>query len=163
MAHHHPIWLPSMLVYNYQIRKIMTPTRFNQLAHLARESLPEAPIERLQWLYQVVSAATSYAQLNETTPTVLKGGNFPRENTLAGWPSGLMKWSSVLKGKDEKGLKSQLMSAASSAAQGLQNRLHDPTDGRLVLMLAKVAYCLNPFQPFVHRDCLLYTSDAADE
>ena len=127
-------------------------TRFNQLAHLARESLPEAPIERLQWLYQVVSAATSYAQLNETTPTILKGGNFPRENTLAGWPSGLMKWSSVLKGKDEKGLKSQLMSAASSAAQGLQNRLHDPTDGRLVFMLAKVAYCLNPFQPFVHRD-----------
>ena len=127
-------------------------TRFNQLAHLARESLPEAPIERLQWLYQVVSAATSFAQLNETTPTILKGGNFPRENTLAGWPSGLMKWSSVLKSKDEKGLKSQLMSAASSAAQGLQNRLHDPTDGRLVFMLAKVAYCLNPFQPFVHRD-----------
>ncbi len=129
-----------------------TNTRFNQLAHLAREPLPEAPIERLQWLYQVVSAATSFAQLNDTTPTILKGGNFPRANTLAGWPAGLMKWSSVLKGKNDKALKASIISNASNAAERLQNRLHDPTDGRLVLMLAKVAYCLNPFQPFVHRD-----------
>ena len=129
-----------------------TSTRFNQLAHLAREPLPETAIERLQWLYQVVSSATSFAQLNEITPTILKGGNFPRANTLAGWPAGLMKWSSVLKGKDDKTLKARIISDASSAAERLQNRLHDPTDGRLVLMLAKVAYSLNPFQPFIHRD-----------
>ena len=129
-----------------------TSTRFNQIAHLAREPLPETAIERLQWLYQVVSSATSFAQLNEITPTILKGGNFPRANTLAGWPAGLMKWSSVLKGKDDKTLKARIISDASSAAERLQNRLHDPTDGRLVLMLAKVAYSLNPFQPFIHRD-----------
>ncbi|MDP6866321.1 MAG: UvrD-helicase domain-containing protein [Candidatus Poseidoniaceae archaeon] len=129
-----------------------TSTRFNQLAHLAREPLPETAIERLQWLYQVVSSATSFAQLNEITPTILKGGNFPRANTLAGWPAGLMKWSSVLKGKDDKTLKARIISDASSAAERLQNRLHDPTDGRLVLMLAKVAYSLNPSQPFIHRD-----------
>ena len=129
-----------------------TSTRFNQIAHLAREPLPETAIERLQWLYQVVSSATSFAQLNEITPTILKGGNFPRANTLAGWPAGLMKWSSVLKGKDDKTLKARIISDASSAAERLQNRLHDPTDGRLVLMLAKVAYSLNPSQPFIHRD-----------
>ena len=129
-----------------------TSTRFNQLAHLAREPLPEAPVNRLQWLYQVVSAATSYAQLKEATPTILKGGNFPRANTLADWPSGLMTWSSVLKGKTDKVLKNQISTTASDAALRIQERLHDPTDGRLVLMLSKVAYCLNPFQPFVHRE-----------
>ena len=129
-----------------------TNTRFNQLAYLAREPLPDAPIERLQWLYQVASAATSFAQLKETKPTILRGGNFPRANTLADWPAGLMTWSSVLKGKGNQTQKEQIMSAASQYAGQLQNRLHDPNDGRLVLMLAKVAYCLNPFQPFVHRD-----------
>ena len=53
-----------------------TSTRFNQLAHLARETLPDAPTERLQWLYQVVSSATSLNQLSEVKPTILKGGNF---------------------------------------------------------------------------------------
>lgn len=129
-----------------------TSTRFNQLVHLARESLPDTPIERLQWLYQVVASATSFTQLNEVTPSLLKGGNFPRNNSLAGWPAGLMTWSSVLKGKDEKGLKNQISAAASDAAERLQHRIHDPTDGRLVFMLSKVAYCLNPSRPFVHRD-----------
>ena len=44
------------------------------------------------------------------------------------------------------------MKDASDAAIRLENRIHDPTDGRLVLMLAKVAYCLNPTRPFLHRD-----------
>ena len=129
-----------------------TSTRFNQLAHLARETLPDAPTERLQWLYQVVSSATSLNQLSEVKPTSLKGGNFPRSNSLAGWPAGLMTWSSVLKGKDEKTLKTQISAAASDAAQRLQDRIHDPTDGRLVFMLSKVAYCLNPSRSFAHRD-----------
>ena len=129
-----------------------TSTRFNQLVDLAREALPGAPIERLQWLYQVVSSATSITQLNEAKPTVLKGGNFPRSNSLSGWPAGLMTWSSVLKRKDEKSLKSQISRAASDAAQRLQDRIHDPSDGRLVFMLSKVAYCLNPSRPFAHRD-----------
>ena len=129
-----------------------TSTRFNQLAHLARETLPDAPTQRLQWLYQVVSSATSLNQLGEVKPTILKGGNFPRSNSLAGWPAGLMTWSAVLKGKDEKALKNQISTAASDAAQRLQDRIHDPTDGRLVFMLSKVAYCLNPSRPFVHRN-----------
>ena len=129
-----------------------TSTRFNQLVDLARGALPDAPIERLQWLYQVVSSATSITQLNEAKPTVLKGGNFPRSNSLSGWPAGLMTWSSVLKRKDEKSLKSQISSVASDAAQRLQDRIHDPSDGRLVFMLSKVAYCLNPSRRFAYRD-----------
>ena len=128
-----------------------TETRFNQLAHLARKPMSEQPIERLRWLYQVVAAATSPAQLEETKPTILKGGNFPRSNTLGNWPAGLMSWSSVLKKTSEKALKAQTTAAASDAARRLQERIHDPADGRLVLMLAKVAYCLNPVEPFVHR------------
>ena len=128
-----------------------TETRFNQLAHLARKPMSEQPIERLRWLYQVVAAATSPAQLEETKPTILKGGNFPRSNTLGNWPAGLMSWSSVLKKTSEKALKAHTTAAASDAARRLQERIHDPADGRLVLMLAKVAYCLNPVEPFVHR------------
>lgn len=129
-----------------------TNTRFNQLAHLAREPLPDGPIERLKWLYQVVSAAASFSQLNEVTPILLKGGNFPRSNSLAGWPAGLMTWSSVLKGKNDKTLKSQISTLASNAAQRLQDRIHNPDDGRLVFMLSKVAYSLNPSLPFLYRD-----------
>ena len=63
-----------------------------------------------------------------------------------------MTWSSVLKRKSEKTLKEQISAVASDAARRLQDRIHDPTDGRLVLMLAKVSYCLHPSQPFVHRE-----------
>ena len=129
-----------------------TNTRFNQLAHLARETLPTAPMEQLQWLYQVVAAAASHAQLKEAAPVILKGGHFPRANTLANWPSGLKTWSSVFTRKAEENTKAKLMKDASDAAIRLENRIHDPTDGRLVLMLAKVAYCLNPTRPFLHRD-----------
>ena len=144
LEHHAVIVAPAQVA--------TTKTRFNQLAHLARETLPTTPIEQLQWLYQVVAAAASHAQLKEAAPTILKDGHFPRANTLANWPSGLMTWSSVFKRKSEEAIKEQLMKDASKAATRLQNRIHDPNDGRLVLMLAKVAYCLNPTLPFVHRD-----------
>ncbi|MED5290624.1 MAG: UvrD-helicase domain-containing protein [Candidatus Thermoplasmatota archaeon] len=142
---HHPIIVAPAQVAT-------TNTRFNQLAHLARETLPTAPMEQLQWLYQVVAAAASHAQLKEAAPVILKGGHFPRANTLANWPSGLKTWSSVFTRKSEEDTKAKLMKDASDAALRLQNRIHNPNDGRLVLMLAKVAYCLNPTRPFTHRD-----------
>tara|TARA_Y100000589_G_scaffold271512_1_gene264225 strand:- start:16789 stop:21762 length:4974 start_codon:yes stop_codon:yes gene_type:complete len=128
-----------------------TNTRFNQLAYLAREPLPDEPMERLQWLYQVVASATTPAQLDEVTPSILKGGNFPRGNYLAGWPAGLVTWSS-LKTEDVQPLKQQAAALASDAGQRLQDRVHDPADGRLVFMLCKVAYCLNPSRQFLHRE-----------
>ena len=90
-------------------------------------------------------------QLEEVTPSILKGGNLPRSNYLAGWPAGLVTWSS-LKTKDVQTLKEQAVALASDAGQRLQDRIHDPADGRLVFMLCKVAYCLNPSRPFLHRD-----------
>ena len=62
-----------------------------------------------------------------------------------------MTWSS-LKTKDVQPLKQQATALASDAGQRLQDRIHDPADGRLVFMLCKVAYCLNPSRPFLHRD-----------
>ena len=127
-----------------------TNTRFNQLVYLAREPLPEEPMDRLKWLYQVVTSATTPAQLDEVTPSILKGGNFPRGNYLAGWPAGLVTWSS-LKTTEVQVLKQQAAALASDAGQRLQDRIHDPADGRLVFM-SQVAYCLNPSRPFLHRD-----------
>ena len=57
LEHHAVIVAPAQVA--------TTNTRFNQLAHLAREALPTTPIEQLQWLYQVVAAAASHAQLKE--------------------------------------------------------------------------------------------------
>ena len=142
--HHHSVFVAPAQTET-------TSTRFNQLVSLAREPLPDGPMERLQWLYQVVASATTPAQLDEVTPSILKGGNFPRSNYLAGWPAGLVTWSS-LKSKDLQALKQQATILASDAGQRLQDRIHDPTDGRLVFMLCKVAYCLNPSRPFLHRE-----------
>ncbi len=80
---HHPVFVAPAQTET-------TNTRFNQLAYLAREPLPGGQIERLQWLYQVVASATTPAQLDEVTPSILRGGNFPRGNYLAGWPAGLV-------------------------------------------------------------------------
>jgi ATP-dependent exoDNAse (exonuclease V) beta subunit len=146
------VFLSHHAIFVAPAQTLTTNTRFNQLAHLAREPLPNGPIERLHWLNQVVAAATSYAQYDEPKPSILKGGNFPRANTLKNWPSGLMTWSSVLKRKAEEGLKAEIRANASDAAQRLQDRIHDPADGRLVFMLAKVSYCLNPSQPFHFRE-----------
>ena len=84
--HHHSVFVAPAQTET-------TNTRFNQLAYLAREPLPDGSIERLQWLYQVVASTTTPTQLDEVTPSILKGGNFPRNNYLAGWPV-IGTWSS---------------------------------------------------------------------
>ncbi len=125
-------------------------TRFNQLAQLAREPLPKDPISRLQWIHQVVVSCCSFGQIEGATPSILNNGGFSSER-VSGWDSGLKKWSSFTK-KDEEKLKNTVQSEAKKAATLLRKHLHNPEDGRLLMMLSRASYALNPQRSFAFRD-----------
>ena len=130
-------------------------TRFNQLSQLAREPLPTTPISRLQWIHQVIVSACAPGQIEKTTPTILNSGGF-HSQTIGGWHSGLVKWSAVsfpgMTKKDSKTITKGIQDEAKEAATLLRNRLHNPEDGRLLMMLSRASYALNPQRDFAFRD-----------
>ena len=125
-------------------------TRFNQLAQLARDPLPTSPISRLQWIHQVVVSSCSLGQIEKTTPSILNSGGFSSQR-VSEWDTGLVKWSSFTK-KDEKAMKNKVQGEAKAVAAMLRNRLHNPEDGRLLMMLSRASYALNPHRGFDFRD-----------
>ena len=130
-------------------------TRFNQLSQLAREPLPTTPISRLQWIHQVIVSLCSPGQVEKSTPTILNSGGF-HSQTIGGWHSGLVKWSSVsfsgITQKESKAITKGIQNEAKVAATLLRNRFHNPEDGRLLLMLSRASYALNPLRDFDFRD-----------
>ena len=130
-------------------------TRFNQLSQLARDPLPTTPIARLQWIHQVIVSLCAPSQVGETTPTILKSGGF-HSQTMGGWHSGLVKWSEVsfpgITKKESKTITTGIQNEAKEAATLLRERLHNPEDGRLLVMLSRASYALNPQRPFTFRD-----------
>ena len=80
-------WTDHFLVYSThyvapcELEIETSLTRFNHLTNLAREPLPENPVECIQWVWQVALASTSASQLETQDKP-----NFPKRRLTTSEP-----------------------------------------------------------------------------
>ena len=124
-----------------------TLTRFNHLTALARQPLPIEPSACLQWVWQVAIAGTTTNQLENDEPSYFPKGGLPQARYCAGWHPGLLGKSAT------KGLSKAEKDAIEIEAIGLTDSLNTELNsrlGRLVCLLGKSAFLLDPISPLVH-------------
>ena len=124
-----------------------TLTRFNHFTALAREPLPTEPSDCLQWVWQVALAATTTNQLKDDQPNYFPKGGLPQARYCAGWHPGLLG-KSAAKGLSET-VKVTVQEEAIKHAEALQEKLNSRL-GRLVCLLGKSAFLLDPTSDFPH-------------
>ena len=130
-------------------------TRFNHLTNLAREPLPENPVECIQWVWQVAIASTSWSQLDkQDRPNFFPKGSLPQVNHSNGWHPGLYGKSAAK--TLSKGVRDGIHTEAGVLAESLREHLNS-RQGRLVRLLGKCAFLFQPLSnlPFMPEDCEL--------
>ena len=139
-------WVQHFLMYRTQCvepaEAETTLTRFNHLTRLTTNALPAQPGEQLAWFWKALLGIATASSLVKPACTF-----FPRDLLPGGdgWPSGLLSKSRAKGiGKDEK---ATLYAGALDHISELR-RLLNSADGKLIRLLARSAFLLNPGDGF---------------
>ena len=117
-------------------------TRFNHLTRLMSQPLPTQPGEQLAWVWKALLGIATASGLVKPTCSFFPRDLLPNGD---GWPSGLLSKSRAKGiGKDDK---EDLYGRAAQRLRPLRDLLNS-ADGRLVRLLARSAFLLNPGDGF---------------
>jgi len=85
----------SALVLNCENEQATSSTRFNHLVDLARNSYPGEAKGKLQWVWLVALASSTYSALLKNKMIFFPKGILPQQNHCNGWMPGLFSKSKV--------------------------------------------------------------------
>ena len=137
-------------------------TRFNQLVNLARNSYPASKIEKLQWVWLVSLASTSYSSLLKNEMKFFPKGVLPQPNHCNEWMPGLFPKSKV------RGIAGNVKDSIYENLKTLATTMHEhlcSKNGRLVRLLGRSSYLFDPKLDlqFMEPDCPLIAHPISDE
>jgi len=139
-------WVQEFLAYRTQcVEPAETETaltRFNHLTRLATGAIPDQPGERLAWFWKALLGIATASGLVKPECTFFPRDLLPNGD---GWPSGLLSKSGAKGlGKDDK---AALYQRALGHVNNLR-RLLNSANGKLIRLLARSAFLLNPGDGF---------------
>ena len=152
----------NALVLNCEAEQATSTTRFNHLVDLARNSYPSDAKGKLQWVWLVALASTTYSTLLKNEMTFFPKGSLPQKNHCNGWMPGLFSKSKV------KGIPGSTKTAIYEEMQKIgaeMNNALSSKEGRLLRILGRSSFLLSPISqlPFMDSDCELRTQSINDE
>ena len=150
------------LVLNCEAQQGTSTTRFNHLVDLARNSYPDDGKGKLQWVWLVALASTTYSTLLKNEMTFFPKGGLPQPNHCNGWMPGLFSKSKV------KGITTSTKTAIFGELQeigAVMNNILSSKEGRLLRILGRSSFLLSPIShlPFMNSDCELRTLSINDQ
>ena len=150
------------LVQMCEVEQGTANTRFNQLVDLARNSYPTDAKGKLQWVWLVALASSSYSSLLKNDMTFFPKGCLPQKNHCNGWMPGLFSKSKVrgIPTAVKTAIYEQLKVIGQSMNQALTSK-----EGRLLRILGRSSYLLSPISPlqFMDLDCELRTQEINEQ
>lgn len=152
----------NALVLTCETAQATSATRFNHLVDLARESYPNDAKGKLQWVWLVALASTTYSRLLKNEMVFFPKGGLPAQNHCNGWMPGLFSKSKV------KGIPGSTKTAIFDELSKIgveMNNLLSSKEGRLLRILGRSSFLLSPTSqlPFMDSDCELRAQSINDE
>ncbi len=155
-------WIDEILsehtafILNCELEQGTTNTRFNHLLNLARHNYPIDAKGKLQWVWLVSLASSTYSALLKNEMKFFPKGFLPQTNHCNGWMPGLFSKTKVrgIPGSTKKSIIEQMQNLGKTMHEELSSK-----EGRLIRILGRSSFLLSPISklPFMDSDCVLRT------